>query len=149
MKMGAGQFLRDFRRDYHITKSLAHRKAVLQRKAKAEERKLKVSFQRFELDRSVDKRSSHIGLLALVSKLGHNGVKRLYTKKELQTLCLAYGVPYKSSWNKEKLSSVLSVKVSECTCVPYPPIMSRYEVNTTHPQDDNAGQIPTLRIRRI
>ncbi len=28
MKMGAGQFLRDFRRDYHLKKSLAHYKAM-------------------------------------------------------------------------------------------------------------------------
>ena len=42
MKMGAGQFLRDFRRDYHIKKSLAHRKAVRQRKDKADEKRMKV-----------------------------------------------------------------------------------------------------------
>jgi hypothetical protein len=29
LKMGAGQFLRDFRRDYHLKKSLAHRKLLM------------------------------------------------------------------------------------------------------------------------
>ena len=35
LKMGAGQFLRDFRRDYHIKKSLAHRKSLMLKKEKA------------------------------------------------------------------------------------------------------------------
>ena len=30
IKMGANQFLRDFRRDFQIKKSTAHRKAVMQ-----------------------------------------------------------------------------------------------------------------------
>ena len=50
MKMGAGQFLRDFRRDYHLRKSLAHRKAVLQRKEKANERRMKVPLKEIEQD---------------------------------------------------------------------------------------------------
>ena len=37
--MGAGKFLRDFRRDYNIKKTIAHRKAVFQRKKKADEKK--------------------------------------------------------------------------------------------------------------
>ena len=50
MKMGAGQFLCDFRRDYHLKKSLAHRKAVLQRKEKANEKKMKVEVSEIEQD---------------------------------------------------------------------------------------------------
>ena len=56
MKMGAGQFLRDYRRHYHIQKSMAHRKAVLQSKAK--EKKMKVNLEQIEQDRSVRKRCS-------------------------------------------------------------------------------------------
>jgi hypothetical protein len=40
--MGAGQFLRDFRRDFHIKKAMAHRKAVVARKEKADEKRQKV-----------------------------------------------------------------------------------------------------------
>ncbi|CAB3981947.1 ATP-dependent DNA helicase PIF1 [Paramuricea clavata] len=79
MKMGAGQFLRDFRRDYHLKKSLAHRKAVLQRKEKANERRMKVHFKQMEQDRSPGKRISHARLLSLVNELTHKGLTLLYT----------------------------------------------------------------------
>ena len=32
LKMGAGQFLQDFRRDYHLKKSVAHRKSLMSKK---------------------------------------------------------------------------------------------------------------------
>jgi hypothetical protein len=50
MKMGAGQFLRDFRRDFHIKKFLAHRKAVMERKEKAREKQMKVQLPEIEQD---------------------------------------------------------------------------------------------------
>jgi hypothetical protein len=60
MKMGAGQFFRDYRRAYYIQKSMAHRKVVLQRKEKAKKRKMKVLLKQIEEDKSVCKRRSHI-----------------------------------------------------------------------------------------
>jgi hypothetical protein len=81
------QFLHDFRRDYHLKKSLAHRKAVLQRKEKVNERRMKVHFKQMEQDRSPGKRISHAHLLSLVNELTHKGLTRLYTKCELQRLC--------------------------------------------------------------
>ena len=69
-RMGAGQFLRDFRRDFQIKKSLAHRKEVLEKKKKAEENKMKVHLPEIEQDRSTGKKMSHVRLLALVNKLG-------------------------------------------------------------------------------
>ena len=78
--MGAGQFLRDFRRDYHLKKSLAHRKAVSQRKEKAEEKRMKVHMQQIEQDRSPSKKYSHVRLLSLVNELGYRGLVRLYAK---------------------------------------------------------------------
>ena len=53
MKMGCGQFLRDFRRDFRLKKTLAHRKAVLARKQKAAEKRLKVELPSIENDRKV------------------------------------------------------------------------------------------------
>ena len=90
--MGAGQFLRDFRRDFHIKKSMAHREAVLQKKKKAEEQRLKVQIPEIERDRSTGKKVSHMRLLDLVNKLGSEGITRLYRKKELQHLCAAYNI---------------------------------------------------------
>ncbi len=66
MKMGAGQFLRDFRRDYHL-KNL------------------------WPITRPW-KRISHACLLSLINELTHKGLILLYTKCNLQQLCSAYNV---------------------------------------------------------
>ena len=83
MKMGAGQLLRDFRKDYHVRKSLAHRKAVTQRKKTANEKKRKVHLRQIERDRTPGKKVSHIRLLSLVNELKEYGLAHLYSKKEL------------------------------------------------------------------
>ena len=88
MKMGAGQFLRDFRRDYNIKKTIAHRKAVFQRKKKADEKKMKVHLQQIWNDRSSCKKTSHARFIALVSKLTHKGLYTIYTKGQLQQRCM-------------------------------------------------------------
>ena len=75
--MGAGQFLRDFRKDYHVKKTVAHRKAVMQRKEKTEEKRMKVNIREIELARSVEKRASHGRLLALLSQVKEAGIARL------------------------------------------------------------------------
>mgnify|MGYP002804182759 CR=1 FL=1 len=147
MKMGAGQFLRDYRRDYHIQKSLAHRKAVLQRKAKAKEKKMKVHLKQIEQDKSVRKRCSHIRLLSLVNELGVMGLKRQYTKKELSILCDAYAVDSLSSWNKTKLSTVLSAKIVQCEFMPRHQVTSLYTVDVQ--EEHNSNNIPVLKLHRI
>ena len=43
--MGAGQFIKDFRRAFKIKKAAAHRHAVMQRKEKAHEKKTKDIFR--------------------------------------------------------------------------------------------------------
>ena len=145
--MGAGQFLRDYRRDYHIQKSMAHRKAVLQRKAKAKEKKMKVNLKQIGQDRSVRKRCSHIRLLALVNELGAMGLKRLYRKKELSILCEAYGVNSLSSWNKSTLSTALSAKIAQCEFMPRHQVTSLYTVDVQ--EEHNSNNIPVLKLQRI
>ena len=54
-RMGAGQFLRNFRKDYQLQKTLAHRKSILQKKEKANKKKLKVPIPQIEHDASKDK----------------------------------------------------------------------------------------------
>jgi hypothetical protein len=148
LKMGAGQFLRDFRRDYHIKKSLAHRKAVTQRKQKANEKRMKVHFQHIEQDRSPGKKVSHVRLLSLVNELKDNGLTRLYTKNELQCLCSGYNVRYLSKWNKGKLSAELAHAISHCESMPSSPVTSKYVVDTIV-REDQPALIPVLRLRRL
>jgi hypothetical protein len=148
MKMGAGQFLREFRRDYRVQKSLAHRKAVLQRKEKAKERKMKVILKHIEQDKSAGKRLSHVRLLALVNEIGGTGLMRLYTKKELCMLCDAYDIDYASSWNKGRLSKSLAEKIAQCESMPHHQVTSLYSV-TVQPAQNSATTIPVLRLHRI
>ena len=75
--MGAGQFLRDFRRDFRLKKAMAHRKAVLARKEKAELRQ-KVDLAEIRNDKSPMKKSSHVRLVALATQLKEAGLMRLY-----------------------------------------------------------------------
>jgi hypothetical protein len=147
LKMGAGQFLRDFRRDYNIKKSLAHRKAVTQRKEKANEKRMKVHFQQIEQDRSPGKKVSHVRLLSLVNELKANGLMRLYTKSELQRLCSGYNVRYLSKWNKGKLSAELAHAISHCESMPNFQVTSRYVVDIL--REDQHVAIPILRLRRL
>ena len=105
--MGAGQFLRDFRRDYHLKKSLAHQKSLMSKKEKARKGRMKVHLAQIEQDRSERKRASHIRLLALINEVKEE-VGTLYKKAELQHLCDAYKVKYLKSWNKGQLSKALT-----------------------------------------
>ena len=88
--MGAGQFLRDFCRDYHLKKSLAHRKSLMVRKENARRREMKVKLVQISYDKNPRKRVSHTKLLALVDELNVDGVVFLYRKEELKVLCNAY-----------------------------------------------------------
>lgn len=144
--MGAGQFLRDFRRDFHVKKSLAHRKEVMEKRKKAEENQMKVHLPEIEQDRSTGKKVSHVRLLALVNKLGEGGLKRLYQKNELHRLCDAYNVRWVSRWNKVKLASELARSIPRYDAIPCHQITSTYAVNIVQ---QNADSIPVLRIRRL
>ena len=145
MKMGCGQFLRGFRRDFRLKKTLAHQKAVLAREEKAAEKRLKIELETMENDRSPSKRSSHVRLLALISQVQEKGVIRLYTKNELQKLCSAYGVHYMTKWNKSKIVRELTLKVASCTEMP---VMSRFIVEEVSPSENTPRRLPVLRIRR-
>ena len=94
MEMGGGQFLRDFRQDHKINKTLAFRKALSQRKEKAEENKMKINLAQIEQDRSPRKKVSHAGLSTLANNLQYQGLCCLYNKAELQRLSAAYDIQY-------------------------------------------------------
>ena len=83
MKMATCHFLRDFRRAYHLKKTVEHRKRVLQRKQVADERNDHPKFTSIMEDRSMGKQVSHCQLHLFVQKYGITGVKRVYTKDQL------------------------------------------------------------------
>ena len=86
-RMGAGQFLRDFHRDYLLKKSLAHRKSLMVRKEKARRKETKVKLVHISHDKSPQKNVSHTKLLALVDELKVNALVSRYLKEELKVLC--------------------------------------------------------------
>lgn len=146
LKMGAGQFLRDFRRDYHLKKSLAHRKSLMAKKVKERKGRMKVHLAQIEQDRSERKRSSHIRLLALVNEVKED-VGTLCKKAELQHLCDAYGVRYLKSWNKGQLSKELTQAIPIYDHIPYHQITSTYVIQAT--ELNALDRIPVLRLRRL
>ena len=78
LRMGAGQFLRDFRKGYQLKKSLAHRKAVLQKKEKADTKKMKVHIPQIE-DKSRNKQLSHLRLRTLLNNVKAQGLRSVAT----------------------------------------------------------------------
>ena len=146
-KMGAGQFLRDFRRDYHIQKSLAHRKSLMVRKEKLRKRQMKVHLAAIGQDRSPGKKVSHTKLLCLVQEVKADGLVSLY-KKELQLLCKGYGIACQSKWNKKKLASVLTAQIHQQERMPCYEETSMYSVNIVG-DSESSDRIPILRIRRV
>ena len=147
LRMGAGQFLRDFRKDYHLQKTLAHRKSVMQKREKAEKKKLKVHIPQIEKDASRGKKLSHLRLRALVEKLNAEGLQALYQKNELQKLCDAYNVRYASRWNKKQLAKDLSKAILQNEAIPAAQVLSCYHSDLL--EQDRVDRVPVIRIRRM
>ena len=146
-RMDAGQFLRDFRRDFRLKKAMAHLKAVLARKEKAEELRQKVDLAEIRNDKSPMKKSSHVRLVALATQLKEAGLMRLYKKLELQQLCEAYGIRWMAKWNKRRLVKELFQKITICDEMPSHQLLSRYEILAQPTNVTN--RIPVLRLRRV
>ena len=124
--MSVSQFLRDFRKDYQSKKSLAHRKAVLQEKQKADTKRIKVHIPQIEQDKSRNKQLSHLRFRALLANIKAEGLKGMYSRKELQQLCDAYNVQILSRWNKTKIASDLAEAVLGHESMPSPQVLSSY-----------------------
>lgn len=148
-KMGAGQFLCDFRRDFQIKKSTAHRKAVMERKEKARQKQMKVNLPEIRQDRSHGKEVSHTRLVALVNQVRSNGVCRLYKKKELQKLCSSYDCRYLAKWNKTKLANELCRAILRHNIIPCPQITSMYVVDQDQECVHDRTCVPPLKLRRL
>ena len=110
-KMGAGQYIRDFRRDNHIMKTEAHRKRVQERKLVKERVADKVTLETIKQDTSLDKQNAHNLVVALVTKRPDIFSTSTYTKNELKILFEAYNERFVSKWKKEKLSEILVLRI--------------------------------------
>lgn len=147
VKMGAGQFLRDFRKNYQLQKTFAHRKSLMQKKEKASKKKLKVHIPQVEKDASRGKKLSHLRLRALVEKMNAEGLQSLYQKNELQKLCDAYNVIYVLRWNKKQLAKDLAQAILQNEAIPAPQVLSCYRSELL--EKDREDRIPVIRIRRM
>lgn len=75
-----------------LKKSAEHRKNVLQKKQRLEEKKAAVPFEEIVKDVSENKVTSHHRLLTFIDKFGSEAFVKSLTKKELLQLCKAYGL---------------------------------------------------------
>ena len=107
VKMGVAEYLREFRREFHRQKTEAHRKKVAERKKKSDLVSSKVTVASIKGDTSANKRSSHLRLQSMISQQGQIFQTSVYTKGEVQMLCKAYGVSFRRSDSKAKLSEKL------------------------------------------
>ena len=113
-KMGAGQYLRDFRRDFEWKKSEAHREKVLMKSQKKALQTDKINIDDIRADDSANKSKSHNMLVAMIAK--HPRVfhdTRLYTNKDITLLLQAYGIHKKGK--KEILADTLVAAISANT----------------------------------
>lgn len=81
--MGCGQYLRNFRREYNIQKTEAHRKRVIERKTNKDRKEEKVAMESIKEDNSQCKENSHRFLVALVIKRPTVFNTNLYNKVEI------------------------------------------------------------------
>lgn len=120
VKMGVGEFLRDFRRDYKLQKTEAHRKKVVEKKKKKDLISSKVTMTSIRSDSSTNLKESHIRLQAMITEQPLIFQSTVYSKDELQLLCKGYGLAFKRSESKARLSEKLTTKIQASGDVPNP-----------------------------
>lgn len=86
-----------------LKKTAEHRKTVLQWKKALEEKKAAVPFSEIEEDKSDGKLTSHIRLQQFLEKFGEAAFEKAYTKKQIQLLCMGYGLRPNNRETKKKM----------------------------------------------
>ena len=86
-----------------LKKTAEHRKTVLQWKKALEEKKAAVPFSEIEGDKSDGKLTSHIRLQQFLEKFGEAAFEKAYTKKQIQLLCMGYGLRPNNRETKKKM----------------------------------------------
>ena len=125
-------------------------KAVLEKKVRAEEKSRKVEISDLQNDRSSNKSTSHLRLVALAAQIKEEGFVRLYKKVELRQLCEAYMVSVVAKWNKKRrIAKELLQKLAICDKMPCHQSLSKYVVEELPPTTDAHKQVPVLRLQRV
>ena len=86
-----------------LKKTAEHRETVLQRKKALEEKKAAIPFSEIEGDKSDGKLTSHIRLQQFLEKFGEAAFEKAYTKKQIQLLCMGYGLRPNNRETKKKM----------------------------------------------
>lgn len=120
VKMGVGEFLREFRRDFKLKKTEAHRKKVVEKKKKKDLVSSKVALESIKKDTSVNKGNSHRRLMTMLDQQESIFQSNVYSKSELQLLSKAYGLVFRRSDSKALLSEQLVPKIRESQYVLHP-----------------------------
>lgn len=122
VKMGVGEFLREFRRDFKLQKTEAHShwKKVVEKKKKKDLVSSKVTVESIKKDTSVNKGNSHRRLMTMLDQQESIFQSNVYSKSELQLLCKAYGLVFRRSDSKTLLSEKLVPKIRESQYVLHP-----------------------------
>ena len=147
--MGAGQFLKDFKRHYHVKKSAEHRKRIMQRQQVAAERKDAIPFSQIAADQSPGKTVSHCQLVAYYNKHGLSGILRVYSKESLLKLCRAYRVrKIKAAQKKAEIANLLVGAFMSCESEYIPCHLSLSTALEFTTEVAPSGHV-RLRIRRV
>ena len=128
-----------------LKKTAEHRKTVLQWKKPLEEKKAAVPFSEIEGDKSDGKLTSHIRLQQFLEKFGEAAFEKAYTKKQIQLLCMGYGLRPNNRETKKKMVQDLLPVIKAIDKMPqaYLTNVLQSEVNL-----DEGTQRITLRISR-
>ena len=86
-----------------LKKTAEHRETVLQRKKALEEKKAAIPFSEIEGDKSDGKLTSHIRLQQFLEKFGEAAFEKACTKKQIQLLCMGYGLRPNNRETKKKM----------------------------------------------
>ena len=116
VKMGVGEYLREFRREFQLHKTEAHRKKGTERKKTKDLASSKITIESIKGDSSAEKRNSPQRLQAMVIQHGQILQSSVYTKGEVQLLCKAYGVSDRRSDSEANLSEKLGQNSEGSTC---------------------------------
>ena len=119
VKMGIGEFTRDFRGDYQLHKTEAHHKKVAERNKK-DLVSSKVTIAFIKEDSSANKQSSHQRLQAMLVQQEKIFQSTVYTKSDVEMICKAYGVSFWQSDTKAKLSEKLVEKTQASEHILHP-----------------------------
>ena len=89
VKMGVSEFWLEFRRDFRLQKTEAHRKKVVEKQKKKDLLSSKVTLESIKVENSTNKKNSHSHLLTMIDQQEVVFQSTAYTKSEIKLLCKA------------------------------------------------------------